>query len=72
MCVCVCVRVQILIGSRCGPIDVALQLMEQHASVRQLLTAMTKSARPLSEGLDAMNEAASKGALKVQLICSRQ
>jgi hypothetical protein len=65
--VCVCVVVQ-LVGSRCGPMHVALRFMAQHAEVRQLLKRMLQHEVSLTNGVAAMSLAATKGVLKVQLI----
>jgi hypothetical protein len=61
---------QVLVGSRCGPIDMALELMSAHPDLRALLNSMVSHELPLSEGLQAMALAQTKGVLKVQLICS--
>ena len=53
-----------LIGSRCGPFPKALQLLnERRVDVESLITDQY----PLSRGLDAIQHAAQKGALKVIL-----
>ncbi|WIA29344.1 hypothetical protein OEZ86_011849 [Tetradesmus obliquus] len=57
-----------LVGSRCGPMDVALSMMQQHQELRQLLAAMTHKQLPLSQGVEAMALAQTKGVLKVQLV----
>jgi hypothetical protein len=48
--------------------DVALSMMDKHAQVRQLLRRMLQHEMPLGDGVAAMSLAASKGALKVQLV----
>lgn len=58
-----------LIGSRCGPFDAALEMAARPA-VRALLGRMVAAAYPLSEGLAALEHAARRGVLKVQLICA--
>lgn len=57
-----------LVGSRCGPMDVALSMMDKHVEVRQLLQRMLQHEIPLGDGVAAMSLAASKGVLKVQLV----
>ncbi|KAF6262538.1 GroES-like protein [Scenedesmus sp. NREL 46B-D3] len=57
-----------LVGSRCGPMDVALAMMEQHEELQQLLAAMIHKQLPLSQGVAAMTLAQTKGVLKVQLV----
>eukprot|EP00882_Tetradesmus_deserticola_P005131 GHRQ01005404.1.p1 GENE.GHRQ01005404.1~~GHRQ01005404.1.p1 ORF type:complete len:357 (+),score=130.25 GHRQ01005404.1:487-1557(+) len=57
-----------LVGSRCGPMDVALAMMEQHEELQQLLAAMIHKQLPLSQGVEAMALAQTKGVLKVQLV----
>ena len=54
---------------RCGPMDVAVRMMADHASIRRLLGAMVTAVYPLSEGVEAMERAKQKGVLKVQLKC---
>jgi hypothetical protein len=48
--------------------DVALCMMEKHGELRQLLAAMTHKQLPLSQGVEAMALAQTKGVLKVQLV----
>jgi hypothetical protein len=43
-------------------------MMEQHQELRQLLAAMTHKQLPLSQGVEAMALAQTKGVLKVQLV----
>lgn len=57
-----------LVGSRCGPMDVALHFMSKHAEVRQLLQQMLQHEVPLSDSVAAMSLAGSKRVLKVQLV----
>lgn len=64
------VNEKVLVGSRCGPMDIALRMMEQHAPVRSLLRAMTSHVVPLDRAEEAVELAAQKGVLKVQLLCS--
>ena len=54
---------------RCGPFDLALQLLEQHDSLRQLVNSMTSRVVPLGQAVDAMQHAQCQGVLKVQLQC---
>ena len=55
---------------RCGPMDVALRVMHEHAEVRRLLGRMTSGKFHISQALEAMEHAKAKGVLKVQLTCS--
>lgn len=48
--------------------DVALKFMDEHAAMRQLLHNMLQHQVPLAEGEAALNLAATKGVLKVQLV----
>jgi hypothetical protein len=48
--------------------DVALELMGQHEALRQLLASMLHHEVPLTDGVEAMRLAATKGVLKVQLV----
>lgn len=57
-----------LVGSRCGPMGVALDMMTKHAELRQLLGNMLQHEVPLADGVAAMSLAAQKGVLKVQLV----
>ena len=53
-----------VVGSRCGPFPPALQaLSHKHVPVSSLIEA----AYPLAEGIQAVNHAARRGALKVLL-----
>ncbi|MEW5311409.1 MAG: hypothetical protein WDW38_003128 [Sanguina aurantia] len=56
-----------LLGSRCGPIDLALRLMVKHGSLRSLVDGMTAHVVPISAGLSAMRLAATRGTMKVQV-----
>lgn len=56
-----------LIGSRCGPMDVALNMMVDHEEVRQLLAAMLHHEVPLKDGVEAMRLAQTRGVIKVQV-----
>lgn len=56
-----------LVGSRCGPFQPALQVL-QDPRMRRLVNSMVTRAMPLSKGLEAIKLAQSKGALKVQLV----
>eukprot|EP00878_Enallax_costatus_P024420 GHUV01026058.1.p1 GENE.GHUV01026058.1~~GHUV01026058.1.p1 ORF type:complete len:312 (+),score=51.16 GHUV01026058.1:32-967(+) len=62
------VNEKVLVGSRCGPMDQALQIMSGHAEVRQLLTAMLHHEVPLKDGVEAMQLAQSKGVIKVHVV----
>ncbi|KAJ9527818.1 hypothetical protein QJQ45_000378 [Haematococcus lacustris] len=50
--------------SQCGPMDMALSIMAEHAAVRQLLNAMVSHVVPLSQAIDAMGLAATPGVIK--------
>lgn len=52
---------------RCGPLDMALRMMADHASVRSLLDSMLSAVLPIQRGEEALALAATKGTLKVQL-----
>lgn len=66
-----------VVGSRCGPIDTALELLGEKgenadmASQRKLVVEkyITKTF-PLAEAEDAIRCAAEKSTMKVQIICS--
>lgn len=57
-----------LVGSRCGPMDVALRLMVEHEPLRRLLASMISHELPLARGVEALGLAQQKGVLKVQLV----
>jgi threonine dehydrogenase-like Zn-dependent dehydrogenase len=58
-----------VIGSRCGPFDKAIELLETGAvSVGKFITATY----PLSAGLQALDHARSPGSLKIQLEMGRR
>ncbi|KAL6762282.1 GroES-like protein [Haematococcus lacustris] len=63
------VNEKVLLGSRCGPMDMALSIMAEHVAVRQLLNAMVSHVVPLSQAIEAMGLAATPGVIKVQLQC---
>lgn len=66
------VNEKVLVGSRCGPIDQSLDMMVRHKPVRRLLHAMTSRVMPLVKGVQAMEVAATKGVIKVQLLCCEE
>lgn len=54
---------------RCGPFDAALQLMAGDEGVRRLLRSMVAAELQLAAaGTAALERAASKGTLKVQVV----
>ena len=63
-----CTARQTLVGSRCGPMDVALRLMAARPEVRSLLDGMTALQLPKRDAADAIERAAAKGVLKVQVV----
>ena len=54
-----------LVGSRCGPMKRALELLEEDARTRQLVVSMVDRIYTMDEGLDAFSAAQTKGSLKV-------
>lgn len=64
----VVVNEKVLVGSRCGPMDQALQMMSNHVEIRQLLTAMLQHEVPLRDGVEAMRLAQSKEVIKVHIV----
>ncbi|GIL67721.1 hypothetical protein Vafri_21049 [Volvox africanus] len=62
------VNEKVLVGSRCGPFDVALEMMASDTGVRQLLRCMVSAELPLELGEEALALAGKKGVLKVQLV----
>eukprot|EP00198_Chlamydomonas_reinhardtii_P001904 XP_001691240.1 predicted protein [Chlamydomonas reinhardtii] len=63
------VNEKVLVGSRCGPFDAALQLMAGDEGVRRLLRSMVAAELQLAAaGTAALERAASKGTLKVQVV----
>jgi threonine dehydrogenase-like Zn-dependent dehydrogenase len=61
------VNEKVLIGSRCGPMAMALEVMTKHASIRRLLNGMVTAVLPLEEATHAFDVAKTKGAMKVHL-----
>jgi threonine dehydrogenase-like Zn-dependent dehydrogenase len=57
-----------LVGSRCGPIGAALDLLAADADVRALVNAMVEAEVPLAEGVAAVARAGRRGAMKVQVV----
>ena len=67
LCNDIVVNEKMLVGSRCGPMDMALRLMAK-AEIRSLLTKMVyKRQFGIDEGVEAINTAAEKGVMKVQI-----
>lgn len=60
-----------VIGSRCGPFPPALELLRNEMTKR-LVKAMLDAEVALEEGVEGIDVAQRKGALKVQLVCSRK
>eukprot|EP00798_Chlamydomonas_sp_ICE-L_P020032 gene20032-26750_t len=60
------VNEKVLVGSRCGPMDEAVVVLEQEG-VRELVRSMTSAVFPIQDGLKAFENAQTKGTLKVQL-----
>uniref|UniRef100_A0A0G4GG61 Alcohol dehydrogenase-like N-terminal domain-containing protein n=1 Tax=Chromera velia CCMP2878 TaxID=1169474 RepID=A0A0G4GG61_9ALVE len=56
-----------VIGSRCGPFPLALQLLQKHPEIRQLCEKMVTAEYALSDGVNAVEKAKEKGVLKVLL-----
>ena len=54
-----------LVGSRCGPMKRALELLEEDTRTRQLVVSMVDRIYTMDEGLDAFAAAQTKGSLKV-------
>ncbi len=47
--------------------DVALQMMQQHQQLRELLSAMLDRTYPAAQALEALQHAQQRGVLKVQV-----
>ena len=60
------VNEKILVGSRCGPMDKGLELL-QDASTRKLVNSMVDKVFQFDEGIKAFQVASQRGALKVQI-----
>ncbi len=56
-----------LVGSRCGPMKRALELLEEDIRTRQLVRSMVDRVYTLDEGLAALEHAARRGSLKVMV-----
>ena len=54
-----------MVGSRCGPMGRALELLEEDVRTRQLVRSMVDRVYTLEEGLQALDHAGRKGTLKV-------
>ncbi|GAX76077.1 hypothetical protein CEUSTIGMA_g3520.t1 [Chlamydomonas eustigma] len=61
------VHEKVLMGSRCGPMDMALEVMTRHESIRRLLKGMVTAVLPLEQALHAFDVAKRKGVMKVHL-----
>jgi threonine dehydrogenase-like Zn-dependent dehydrogenase len=68
LCNDIVVNEKTLVGSRCGPMDVALRMMDEKAELKALLSAMVHSRQfSIQEGVDAMKKASDRGTMKVQV-----
>ena len=68
LCNDIVVNEKTLVGSRCGPMDMALGLMTKKAEIQSLLVKMVHHQQfGIDEGVEAINTAAKKGVMKVQL-----
>lgn len=56
-----------VVGSRCGPMKRALELLEEDVRTRQLVRSMVDRVYTLEEGLQALDHAGRKGSLKVMI-----
>ncbi|KAG1673409.1 hypothetical protein FOA52_002174 [Chlamydomonas sp. UWO 241] len=63
----VVVNEKVLVGSRCGPMDVALRMLDEHPSLRGQVNKMVWGVRSMEDAVQAMADAATKGAIKVQV-----
>jgi threonine dehydrogenase-like Zn-dependent dehydrogenase len=63
----VVVNEKVLVGSRCGPMDTALKMMAEREEVLKLLRKMVSRCYTIEEGVQAIEHAATKGTLKVQM-----
>ena len=60
------VNEKVLLGSRCGPMDKGLELL-QDASTQKLVNSMVDHVFTFDEGIRAFQAASQRGALKVQI-----
>ena len=71
LCNDIVVNEKTLVGSRCGPMDRALEFMNEKAEVRDLLNKIVHNHRfSIEEGVEALETASRNGVMKVQVIFS--
>jgi threonine dehydrogenase-like Zn-dependent dehydrogenase len=61
-----------LVGSRCGPMDAAVELLAASEECRALARDMVSAEFPLERGAEAMAKAKEKGVLKVAVVMMRE
>ena len=64
------VQEKTLIGSRCGPFEPALRMLEQ-GKTQRLVDAMVHKVFSLEQAVDAIKAARERGVLKVQIVCNQ-
>ncbi|KAI8101525.1 hypothetical protein M9435_001629 [Picochlorum sp. BPE23] len=60
------VNEKVLIGSRCGPMEKGLELLQQQ-DTKDLVNAMVDAVFPIEQGLEAFEAASKRGSLKIQM-----
>ena len=60
-----------VVGSRCGPIDVALDMLVAHQTDMNVQKYITKTF-PLAQAEEAIRCAAERSTMKVQIICAEK
>lgn len=60
------VNEKVLLGSRCGPMEKGLELLQQQ-DTKDLVNSMIDAVFPLEQGLDAFQAASERGSLKIQM-----
>ena len=61
------VNEKVVVGSRCGPLDMALVMMTEHQEIRELLAKMLDKVFPMAQAVEALQYAQQKGVMKVQV-----
>ena len=63
----VVVNEKLVVGSRCGPMNVGMDMLASSEETREFVGSMVDRVYPLDEAIDAFRAAATKGSLKIQI-----
>jgi threonine dehydrogenase-like Zn-dependent dehydrogenase len=63
----VVVNEKVVVGSRCGPMDVGMDMLASSEETRAFVASMVDRVYPLDDAIDAFRAASTKGSLKIQI-----